>query len=80
MSSSARTVQKGSFCNILMTYLFLFPDIFAKGSTSEKKVKTKKKTEKTERKTTGKASKSQVIDSDKKPDIFEDPLNALGGD
>jgi len=55
-------------------------DIFAKGSTSEKKVKTKKKTEKTERKTTGKASKSQVIDSDKKPDIFEDPLNALGGD
>ena len=43
-------------------------------------MKTKKKTEKTERKATGKAGKNQVSDSDKKPDIFEDPLNALGGD
>eukprot|EP00112_Aurelia_sp_Birch-Aquarium-sp1_P025915 Seg888.24 transcript_id=Seg888.24/GoldUCD/mRNA.D3Y31 product="WASH complex subunit 2" protein_id=Seg888.24/GoldUCD/D3Y31 len=49
-------------------------DIFATGG--EKKTKTKKKTEKA---TKPKAAKTQVKD-ESAPNIFDDPLNALGGD
>ena len=67
---------RATFINHLPSYLSSFSDIFATGG-GERKAKTKKKAE---RKVAGKASKSQVNDNEKAPDIFDDPLNVLGGD
>lgn len=54
----------------------LFADIFAVAG-SEKKGKAKKKTEKP---TKSKTIKNQVTEGSNSPNIFDDPLNALGGD